>query len=106
MKRTFLMLLFASLMAGTAAVASADPYSGNDGREWNQHQRVQEGRRQGDFTRGENWRLRQSQRRINRTEWRAARDGRVGPRERMRIHRMENHRSRMIYRFRHNGRGC
>lgn len=105
MKRTVMMLLLASLMAGSAAIASANPATPRiDRREWRQHERIHQGVRSGELTRGEAMRLRAGERHINRMEYRAKSDGRVTPRERFRINRAENHESRAIWRMKHNSR--
>ena len=105
MKRTAMMLLLASVMAGFAAIASANTDTPRiDRREWRQHVRIHQGVRSGELTRGEAMRLRAGERHIGRMEYRAKADGRMTPRERVRINRAESRESRAIWRMKHNGR--
>jgi hypothetical protein len=104
MKRTMTMFLFACLMVGFAGMASANTGTPRiDRREVRQHERIHQGVRSGELTRGEAMRLRAGQRHVNRMEWRAKSDGVVTFRERARIGHVQNRQSRAIYRFKHNG---
>ena len=75
-----------------------------DRRELRQHARIQQGVRRGELTRGEAWRLRAGQGQVRRMEQRAKSDGRVTPRERMRLDRAQDRQSRRIFRLKHNHR--
>ncbi|MBI1796017.1 MAG: hypothetical protein HY076_05035 [Candidatus Eisenbacteria bacterium] len=86
-----------------ASAAFADT-PGIDRREVRQHERIAQGARSGELTRGEARRLRAGQRHVRRMERRAKADGVVTPRERARITRAQNHQSRTIRRLKHNGR--
>jgi outer membrane biogenesis lipoprotein LolB len=97
-----LALAVSTLAAGVASANTATPRV--DRREWRQHQRIREGWRSEELTRGERARLRAGQRRVHRMEWRAKRDGHVDRFERRRLNRAENRQSRRIYRLKHNRR--
>lgn len=102
MKRTSLVLIALGMMMLVASVASAQSNSRIDRREWRQHQRIQQGWRSRELTRGERVRLRAGQRHIHRMEWRAMRDGRLDRAERRRLTRGQVMESRRIYRLKHN----
>ena len=109
MKRILMIAALATTLVGFAGLASANEFRGSTGsnidrREWRQDRRIAQGARRGDLTRREEARLRAGQFRVHRVEGRAWRDGRLGPRERMRLARMQNMQSRRIWRLRHNGR--
>ena len=105
MKRAVMMILLTSLMVGFATLASAQSATPRiDRREMRQQFRFRDGVRSGELTRGEAMRLRAGERRVHRMEYRAKADGRVSGWERHRMNRALNHESRMIYRFKHNGR--
>jgi hypothetical protein len=88
-----------------AASANADPGTPRmEQREWRQHQRIRQGWQSGELRRGERARLRAGQRRIDRMEWRAGRDGNFSRMERRRIGGMQDRESRRIYRLKHNRR--
>jgi hypothetical protein len=104
-KRIQIALIACFLMGLAATAASANTSTPRvDRREWRQHQRIRQGWRSGELTRGERFRLQRGQRHVRRMEWRAKRDGRVGPMERRRLARAQNHQSRAIYRLKHNRR--
>jgi len=92
--------ILASLIAGAAFAGTARI----DRREARQHERIAEGRRHRQLTRGELARLHAGQRHIRRMERRAGSDGIFTRRERMRIERAQDRQSRAIYRFKHNRR--
>lgn len=105
MKRILNVLLVVAAMTTLASFASANTATPRvDRREARQHARIHQGVRSGALTRGEAARLRMGQRHVHRMEMRAKADGRVGPRERARITRAQNHESRAIYRMKHNAR--
>jgi len=102
MKRITLMVVLVAAMTSVAGVALAHTPR-IDRREARQQVRIHAGVRSGSLTRGEAVRLRAGQRHVHRMEWRAKADGRLTARERFRIARAQNHQSRRIYRFKHNG---
>ena len=105
MKRLTTVLLAAALVATLASVASAYPCAPRlDRRAVRQELRIRQGIRRGDLTRREATRLRAGGRHIRRMELRAGWGGRLTPRERGRLARALDRRSRAIYRLRHNGR--
>ena len=111
MKRIVTILAAVTLAATLAVAASAQtfdlgPYGPNgiDRREWRQSRRIHDGVRDRDLTRGEARRLWAGQRRIHRMERRRWNDGRLGMRDRYRLHQALDRQSRRIDRMRHNGR--
>jgi hypothetical protein len=103
MKRILVITLtgvLATLVAGAALAGTPRM----ERREARQHQRIAQGRMNGQLTRGEMARLRAGQRHIRRMEQRAKRDGIYSHRERMRIERAQDRQSRAIARFKHNRR--
>ena len=105
MKRLTTLLALAvaaTLVAGAVDANAATPRIHR--REFRQHERIRQGVRSGELTRGETRHLRAGQLRVHRMEYRAHADGRMTPRERMRIHRMQDRQSRAIYRLKHNRR--
>jgi hypothetical protein len=102
-KRTVIAMLALVLVALSAGFASAATPR-IDRREVRQHARIHQGVRSGELTRHEARRLRAGQRHVHRMERRAKADGVVGPRERARMTRAQNHQSRAIYRLKHNAR--
>ena len=67
--------------------------------------RIYRGAVQGELTNRELRRLDRQQRRIDRAQWRAARDGYITREERRRIERKQDRAGRNIYRKTHNSRG-
>ena len=99
-----LTLAMAAVML-TATIASAHPVTPRiDRREARQADRIHQGFRSGELTRGELRALRAGQRNIHRLERRAKSDGFVSARERARLMRAQNRQSRHIWRLKHNGR--
>ena len=98
------VILIASVLASLVASAAFAGTPRIDRREARQHERITEGRRSGQLTRGEARRLRVGQRHIRREERRAKRDGFMTRAERRRIERSQDRQSRRIYRLKHNGR--
>ncbi len=102
------VILAAALMAATltAGVAAADTRTPRiDRREARQYQRIRQGERHGDLTRGESRRLWRGEARIHRTEHRMKANGFVTPRERAHLNRALDRQSRQIWRLKHNRRG-
>ncbi len=105
MKRLTMIVMAVAIAVTVAGSASAQPGTQRvERREWRQHQRIQRGVASGQLTARETVRLRQGQRHIRRMELRARADGRVGPRERVRLHRALDRQSARIWRLKHNGR--
>jgi len=103
MKRISTVLLAASIFALFASIASAQTQTpGVDARQAEQHQRIAQGVKSGELTKGEARNLRAGQRHVRRMKRRAKADGKVTPRERRRLNRAQNHQSRKIYRLKHN----
>ena len=89
----------------TSLPAQAGTYSPwVDWREHRQQERIYHGVRTGRLTPGEARLLEREQARIHRAEARMWSDGVLTRQERARLHQMENHASRHIYRGKHNGR--
>ena len=103
MKRILISAL-ALAMAATALPAAAQTYR-SENREDRQQWRIYRGAVQGELTNRELRRLDRQQRRIDRAQWRAARDGYITREERRRIERKQDRAGRNIYRKTHNNRG-
>ena len=101
----FRTIPYAVLSAGLLAAggASAQSMGSIDAREANQQERIDQGRADGQLTRGETRRLEQGEQRIDRYEARARADGVVTPQERQRLDGMLNRESRDIYQQSHDG---
>ena len=104
MKR-FIFLTGAALLA-TTSIASAHEYgyggTGDiDARRANQEQRIEQGVRSGELTRGEYFRLETEQARIRQLERQAKADGYVSPAERARLRQAQDDASRHIYHEKH-----
>jgi hypothetical protein len=99
----FRTIPYAVLSAGLLAAggASAQSMGSIDAREANQQERIQQGRADGQLTRGEARRLEQGEQRIDRYEARARADGVVTPQERQHLDGMLNRESHDIYRESH-----
>jgi len=105
MKSIRIFVLTAILASVTASLAAAHPVTPRvDRRQAWQHARIHQGVRSGQLTRAERVRLRAGQARIQRMERIAKADGIVTRAERARLARAQAKQSRMILRFRHNGR--
>jgi len=102
MKNLILGLVAAASLAA-ALPAAAQPV---DAREHRQAQRIEQGVRHGDLTRGEAVRLERREARLHRVErrMRFRHGGHLNRFQRARLARMENRDSRAIHRLRHNGR--
>ena len=75
-----------------------------DKRQNNQRQRIQQGVKSGELTKGEATRLRKQQRNIHRMENKAESDGTVTAKEKARIEKAQDRASKNIYRKKHNDR--
>jgi hypothetical protein len=95
----------AAVLAGIAVPAAAQvPASRLQRREARQCLRIERGLRCDQLGPREARRLYRNQRHIRRMELRARADGRIGLRERARLHRALDRQDCRIYRLRHNGR--
>jgi hypothetical protein len=105
MKRITRIIMLVAIAVSVAGAAAAQPGTRSlERRSARQELRIRQGVRTGQLTRRETIRLRQGQRHIRRMELRARADGRVGPRERVRMHRALDRQSARIWRLKHNGR--
>ena len=105
MKRITMIVMAVALAVSIAGVASAQPGTRRlDRREWRQQERIHRGVVSGQLTPREARHLRMGQRHIRRMELRARADGRIGPRERVRLHRALDRQDARIWRLKHNGR--
>jgi hypothetical protein len=105
MKRLTMIVLAVAIAASLAGAASAQPGARNvDRREWRQQVRIHRGVARGQLTRLEARQLRMGQRHVRRLELRCRADGRIGPRERARLHCALDRQDARIWRLRHNGR--
>ena len=92
-------ILAAVLVLGVSAAASAQTIGD---RARNERERIVEGRRDGNLTRGEAFRLNQEQRHIDNQVYKDRRfHGRLTPREKKQIRREQRMESRRIYKMKH-----
>lgn len=104
MNKTISGLMLALLaIAGSAQVVAAERERGINGRQQFQQQRMQQGARSGDLTRGEARNLQRGARDIRQTERRARADGQLSRGERRDLNQDLNRQSRDIRRERHDG---
>lgn len=107
MQTKIALIALATLVGSTSLVSAHDPYRPGgyniDRRQAIQDHRIEQGRRTGELTRLEAWRLRQEQARIAEMERRAKADGVVTYRERQVIKRAQDDASRHIYQESHDG---
>lgn len=100
------VLLAALLVVGTTSIASAYDYATDqrkaqiDARRVDEAYRIQQGRRTGDLTLLEKWRLKGEQARIAQMERNALRDGHISRQEQYEINRALNRANGNIYRER------
>lgn len=103
-------ILAALIVIGSTAIASAHDRAADyrkaqiDARQAAQADRIAHGRRNGDLTLVEKWRLKSEQARIARMEREALRDGHISRQEQYNINQALNRASRHIYRERHDTR--
>lgn len=105
MKKSIIAAVAIALTTGlfSAPAVHADPRTpGIDKREHRQGVRIWRGVKNGSLTPRETAGLLRGQVRVRRAERRARSDGRVTPRERVRLHRQLNRQSRRIWRRKHN----
>ena len=94
-------IMIAAALPAASYAAPRDP--GVNHRQHNQQQRIQQGSRSGDLTRGETRHLAREQSAIRHEARRFKADGNLAPGERRELHRDQNHASRDIGRERHDG---
>jgi Tfp pilus assembly protein FimT len=94
-------LLF-SFLAGIAA-PSAMAGEVKD-REENQQDRIAQGIRSGELTKGEAARLEKGEAKIEKDRQKALSDGKLTPKEKKKLNREENKESKKIYKAKHNGK--
>jgi hypothetical protein len=105
MKRITMIVMAVAIAVSLAGVASAQPGARNlDRRELRQQVRIHQGMASGRLTPCEVRHLRMGQRHVRRMELRCRADGRIGPREQVRLHRALDRQSARIWRLKHNGR--
>ncbi len=105
MKRFTMLIMAIALTVSVAGIAAAQPGPYRPARRVaRQELRIREGVRAGQLTPREACRLRMGERHVRRMELRARADGRVGPRERARIHRALDRQDARIWQLRHNRR--
>ena len=105
MKRHTMLIMAIALTVSLAGVAAAQACPRHPAcRAARQELRIRQGVHAGQLTRREAHRLRLGQRHIRRMELRARAEGRVGARERARMHRALDRQSARIWRLRHGGR--
>ena len=99
------MTQVAAIIGFVCVIGAGSAWAGRVGeRQSRQGERIHQGLRSGELTRGETRVLAHEQRRIQRFKAHAWSDGRLSPRERGVLQRHQNSASRHIYRFKHNGR--
>ncbi len=102
MKPLFVSMLLAGLTTFWLSTSHAGPHDpGVNARQHHQQQRIGQGLRTGDLTRGEARKLEQEQRQIRREERRYLSDGQLTPRERADLQQDLNSAGRHIYNERH-----
>jgi hypothetical protein len=106
MNKQQVLALGLSVLSITALAGPA--MAGHRGHEVNQRQerqmdRIQQGERSGELTKGEAHRMMKNERRINNFERTARADGKIGPGEFRKLERMQNRESNAIYKQKHDG---
>ncbi len=99
MKKSFVMILSFIFMYGIAEAQTATP--GVRERQINQQQRIKQGVRSGELTKGEALRMEARQAKIQHDKKVAKADGIVTPQERAKLNREQTAASRKIYRQKH-----
>jgi uncharacterized protein HemX len=99
MKARFLIVAALALGLGVSSVDAQIRH-----RAQNQHQRIRQGVKSGELTKGEAKNLRENQKDLRQDVKLAKSDGKITPGEKKIITKEENTDSREIYRKKHNGR--
>lgn len=102
--KAILATICLSLAFSTVGLAQSNRTPGATKRQVNQRQRINQGVRSGEITRGEYRRIQNQQQDVRQEKREAKADGVVTRRERAGIHREQNQSSRQIYRTKHNRR--
>lgn len=97
-----LTLVIAALTASIAAAGTATPRVNH--RQVRQQERIAQGVRSGELTRGETARLEAGQAHVQNVKARAKADGVVTPAERAHMEHAQDRQSRHIYRMKHNAK--
>jgi DNA-binding transcriptional regulator YdaS (Cro superfamily) len=92
-----------AILVGSTVPSVAQTYR-SEARESRQEYRIYRGAARGELTPQELRQIERQQRRIDRSQVRATRDGYISPKERRRIERQQDRASRNIYRKNNNGR--
>jgi hypothetical protein len=103
MKKVLFLLLLAFMSFQFQAIAQQGQDQTSK-KQWRQHQRIKDGRENGDLTRRETKTLRKQQRHIQRQKRKAAADGQITPGEKARVNKAQRRASRNIARKKHNAR--
>ncbi len=99
------LLMMAAITVFLASVWAASAHAGRiHHRQYWQQKRIHQGVHSGQLTRRETLSLEREQRRIQRSRRRAWSDGRLTPRERVRLEVQQDRASYHIYRAKHNKR--
>ena len=93
---------FGALLLATSAFADGPRTDQVVDRDVNQQERVEQGLQQGQLTTREAGQIERQESRIDQTEARDLKDGKLSPTEQAHINQMQNQASRDIYRDRHN----
>ena len=96
MKKVIVSLVFGSLLS--VPLYAANPINR---REHNQRERIEQGVKSGELTRAETKRLAKEEARIRAVEKRDKADGKITPREALKLDRMLDKTSRDIYKQKH-----
>lgn len=96
MRLSSLLVLVLTLTFGISAFADR-----GDRRQMRQHERIREGVRNGELTRGEAAKLRAGQEHVRRLEHRAEKDGDVTAEEKLRIEKAQDRQNRRIFKEKH-----
>ena len=91
-----------ALLVGASALADGPRTDQVVDRDVNQQERVEQGLQQGQLTTREAGQIERQESRIDQTEARDLKDGKLSPAEQAHINQMQNQASRDIYRDRHN----
>ena len=94
-------LLFSLLAGVTAPLAVAGEVKD---REENQQDRIAQGVKSGELTKGETARLEKGEAKIEKDREKALSDGKMTPKERKKLNREENKESKKIHTAKHNGK--
>ncbi len=102
----FMTLAFSGVMMGQTQTAQQPPRTEVGHRQVKQQARIKQGVKSGALTRGEKRRLERHQARIQKRKQidKAKHGGRLTPRNKAQLNRMQNRASRHIYREKHNAR--